>query len=153
MNNIEFKLLRESLHLTRQDLADIWGLSSPRVIQRWDKGDLPVPVNRQEELKSLDNLVEETVKNFIDTIILKKERFENIDIVCVIAYNATNYDGDFLHYKLHNAVLMRSFHELKRKGILLKIVEFDRKDYLNWLGKKSDTQAMRSAWATNKIDK
>lgn len=150
MNNIEFKLLRESLHLTRQDLADIWGLSSPRVIQRWDKGDLSIPLNRQEELKKLDDLVDKTTENFINTIIFKTERFEHIDIICVVAYNAITYDGDFIHYKLHNAVLMRAFHQLKRKGIFLKIVEFDKKDYLNWLGEKSDTQAMRSAWAASK---
>lgn len=150
MNNIEFKLLRESLHLTRQDLADIWGLSSPRVVQRWDKGDLQIPLNRQEELKELDDIVDKAVENFINTIIFKIERFENINIIRVIAYDAITYDGEFIHYKLHNAVLMRAFHQLKRKGILLEIVEFDKNDYRKWLGENTDTQAMRSAWAASK---
>ena len=147
MNYVEFKLTRESLHLTRQELSELWDIN-PRTVQRWDRGELPIALERQEQLKALDKAVEQAAENVVNLVLDEKEHHEGIECVNVLAYDKTTYDGTFEHYKLHNAVLMRAKHRLKRElKVNLKIIKFDYEKYNEWLNGRTDTMALRSAWA------
>lgn len=149
MNNTEFKLIRESLHLSRHDLAELWNVS-PRSVQRWDKGDMPIPEERKKMLESYNAIVNQAVENFINFIIDQKEHYETLDYICVVAYDSWSYDGEFPHYKMHNACLMRCRNALKsRFKTELHIVLFNPKEYEQWLklNKETDSSAARSAWA------
>lgn len=147
MNYIEFKLLRESLHLSRHDLAEIWEVS-PRAIQRWDKGELAIPQNRKEQLLQLYLDVRESVLNF--KILLKEleENHNKADEILLLAYDNWSYDGNFPSYKIHNSCLIRCKQVANDMGYKVKIVPFEPREYANWLGDEEDNEQRRSEWAS-----
>lgn len=149
MNNIEFQLLREDLHLTRQDLAEIWEVN-PRTIQRWDRGDVDIPDNRKKQLESYYNAVLQGVKNFETVLDERIKKNGEPDEIFLIAYDAWSYDGDFPHFKIHNACLIKCKQAGVKKGYCVSIVPFKPQEYEEWLHQMNynDSQEIRAAWAS-----
>ncbi len=147
MNYIEFRLIRESLHLSRKEFSELWNIDLD-TLQRWENNEEAIPIARQDQLNAIDEEVEQAAENVVNIVVDEKEHYENLNFINVLAYNNTTYDGNFKHYKLHNAALIRAKHRLKRElKINLKIVEFDCEKYTKWRNGRPDTMALRSAWA------
>lgn len=151
MNYTEFKLLRESLHLSRHDLAELWEIN-PRSVQRWDKGELDIPQNRQTQLYNYWVQVNNAVLRFKSLLEDLEGKHNPADEIVLLAYDAWSYDGDFEHYKMHNALLCRCRELADNIGYTVRIVEFKPKDYECWLNGREDTQALRSQWASEQYE-
>jgi len=149
-NNIEFKLLRESLHLSRHDLAELWEIN-PRSVQRWDKGELDIPQNRQTQLYNYWVQINNAVLRFKSLLEDLEEKHNPADEIVLLAYDSWSYDGDFEHYKMHNALLTRCRELADNIGYTVRIIEFKPKEYEYWLNGREDTQALRSQWASEQI--
>lgn len=150
MNYTEFKLLRESLHLSRHDLAELWEIN-PRSVQRWDKGELAIPQNRQTQLYSYWVQVNNAVLRFKSLLEDLEGKHNPADEIVLLAYDSWSYDGDFEHYKMHNALLTRCRELADNIGYTVRIVEFKPKEYEYWLNEREDTQSLRSQWASEQI--
>lgn len=144
MNNTEFRLIREELHLSQTELAELWGVSL-RTVQRWEKGDFPVPEEKQAFLKENLSAVYRSVKEFLIT--LEKLADEALGTVVLLAYNAWSYDGDFPHYKIHNSMLIKAKETAEIQGFKVCIVKFEPELYKEWLNDKPDNQENRASWA------
>lgn len=144
MNGIEFKIAREGLHLTQQELADLWAVSL-RTVQRWEKGKFTIPNDRAEQLTMYYVDIYKAFGNFCGFI--EKQKLSKTDEVYLLAYNADNYDGDFEHFKLHFKLLEECKFHLQDK-VKVKIVEMDEPAYCEWLGTREDTQQARATWAS-----
>lgn len=143
MNNTEFKLIREELHLSQTELAELRGVSL-RTVQRWEKGDFLIPDSVQTELKSWLNAVYNSVKQFLLTLDAKAEKAQTI---VLLAYNAWSYDGDFSHYKIHNSCIIKAKEAAEQQGFKVCIVKFEPEAYKTWLADKPDNQQNRACWA------
>lgn len=152
MNNIEFMLMRESLHLSRHDLAEIWGVN-PRSVQRWDRGELDIPQNRKTQLYNYWVQINNAVLRFKSLLEDLEGKHNPADEIVLLAYDAWSYDGDFEHYKMHNALLTRCRELADNMGYTVRIVPFLPKEYDNWLGNREDSQNMRSLWATEYLER
>lgn len=150
MNAIEFKLIREELHLSQTELAELWGVAL-RTLQRWEKGDFQIPQDKQLELIKFLNRVNLAVKEFMIT--LNDLKINTSDTIVLLAYDKNTYDGDFPHYKLHNAVISKCKETARLSGFKIRICKFRPNAYYEWLGSKKDTQATRSLWASLEIKK
>jgi hypothetical protein len=120
-----------------------------RTVQRWEKGDFLIPEERKQELLGLLNSVNNSVREFMIT--LDKLGATTTDTIVLLAYTANNYDGDFPHYKLHNAVVTKAQERARNNNLNLRIVLFNPKNYYEWLKDRADTQATRSEWASFQI--
>lgn len=146
MNSIEFKLIREELHLSQTELAELWGVAL-RTLQRWEKGDFQIPQNKQEELIKYLNQINFCVRKFM--LKLNELKATKNDTIVLLAYNKNDYDGDFDHYKLHNAVILKCKETARINGYEnIRICKFDPKAYFYWLKDRKDTQNARSQWAS-----
>lgn len=143
MNNTEFKLVREELHLSQTELAELRSVSL-RTVQRWERGDFQIPPDVQEFLKSSLNAVFTSVKQFLLILDGKAEKGETI---VLLAYNSWSYDGDFPHYKIHNSMLIKAKEAAEAQGFKVVIVKFNPDSYAEWLGDKPDNQQNRALWA------
>lgn len=152
MNNTEFMLMRESLHLSRHDLADIWEVN-PRSVQRWDRGELAIPDNRKTQLYNYWVQINNAVLRFKSLLEDLEGKHSPADEIVLVAYDSWSYDGDFEHYKMHNALLCRCREIADNIGYPVRIVKFEPKDFDNWLGDRVDSQQMRSLWATEYIER
>lgn len=150
MNNTEFMLMRESLHLSRHDLAETWEVN-PRSVQRWDRGELDIPQNRKTQLYNYWVQVNNAVLRFKSLLEDLEGKHNPADEIVLVAYDSWSYDGDFEHYKIHNALLCRCRELADNMGYTVRIVSFKPKDYEFWLNGREDNQAFRSQWASEQI--
>lgn len=144
MNNIEFKLIREELHLSQTELAELLSVSL-RTVQRWERGDVTIPADAQAFLNNNLSAVFRSVKEFLITLDTKAEGKMTI---VLLAYNAWSYDGDFPHYKIHNSMLIKAKEAALTQGFNVIIISFKPDLYKEWLGNKPDNQQNRAAWAS-----
>lgn len=144
MNDIEFKLIREELHLSQTELAELWGVSL-RTLQRWEKGDFKIPKEREEELYQMLLDVINAVQHFLEVLDEKAENRNNT--IVLLAYNQWNYDGDFPHYKIHYSAIAKCKEAANQIGFNVRIVKFKPNEYADWLAGREDNQAMRASWA------
>jgi len=148
MNDIEFKLIREELHLSQTELAELWGVSL-RTLQRWEKGDFNIPANREEQLHNMLLDVYNAVQHFLE--ILEKNAPDKKTNIVLLAYNQWTYDGDFPHYKIHYSAISKCKSAAVEIGFNIRIVKFKPDEYAAWLQGRADTQALRSLWASEQI--
>jgi len=144
MNGIELKIAYDGLHLTQQELAELWQINSS-TIRRWERGLFAIPNKRAEQLAKYYAEIYNAFNGFCEFI--EKQKLKKDDEVYLLAYNKDNYDGDFEHYKFHLKLLEECRYHLDGK-VKVKIVEFDKPVYLKWLGNKKDTQTNRATWAS-----
>ena len=150
MNNIEFRLLREELHLSQTELADLW--QKPiRTIQRWEKGEFLIPQEYQDRLEKYLSDVNRSVKQFLLTLENLADGTESK--IVLLAYNCWTYNGDFPHYKIHNSCIIKCKEVAKTLGFNVRLVQFKPDEYETWLDTigKEDNQANRSVWASFQI--
>ena len=148
VNDIEFKLIREELHLSQTELAELWGVAL-RTLQRWEKGDFNIPKERQEELYKMILDVYKSVQNFLE--VLNENTTDNKTTLVLLAYNQWTYDGDFPHYKIHYSSIAKCQSAAEKIGFKVRIVKFKPTEYTEWLAGRKDTQAMRSMWASLQV--
>ncbi|MDO5067469.1 MAG: helix-turn-helix transcriptional regulator [Propionibacteriaceae bacterium] len=60
-----FRVLREGMGLSQQDLAGLFGVQK-RAVQRWEGGDREIPTSRGEELLQLFQHFEEVVAHHVE---------------------------------------------------------------------------------------
>ena len=53
MKATEFKALREHIGYSTVDLANEWGLSSPKIVIAWSNGKEPIPPKRAYQLRQM----------------------------------------------------------------------------------------------------
>ena len=143
MNAIEFKLMREELHLSQTELSKLLEVSL-RTLQRWEKGDFQITDDKKQALWQMFVDVKTATENFVELL----EKGEKDMVIALLSYSPTYYDGDFPHYKLHNAVIMKSKIRAEELGYNVRLVKFQPDNYKNWLGGKEDNQANRANWAS-----
>lgn len=140
MNGIELRLFREELHMTLKEFAGLFKINTSTLF-RMEKGYLKVPESMSLVLFSYFRMITKAVENFKNTV----ESFETLEPpkIVLIAYNEKTYDGDFIHYKMHDCVLA------KCKIIYpdLEIISFDPEKYNEWRKDRKDTQDLRAQWA------
>lgn len=149
MNKTEFRLLREDLHLSQVELAELFGVSL-RTFQRWEQGKEKIPEKRIEQLLKLNAAVDFSAEHFERQIVKMRKEHGAADVIALVSYLKQDYDGDFEHFKLHNALLMRCWHRCRAIGVECRFVLFNPESYYNWL-KNEDSQAQRALWASGVI--
>ena len=147
MNKIEFRILRESLHLSQTELSHLWNVNL-RTIQSWEQGRQPIPHDRADKLIELDKMVDAQAEQFERALINARKEYGAPDEIVLIAYSQQSYDRGLKHFKLHNCLLARCIQRCKAIGINYKIVMFDRNAYTDWLDGQVDTSGKRSEWAS-----
>ena len=147
MNAIEFKLIREELHLSQTELAELLEVSL-RTLQRWEKGDFQIPDDKKQALAKMLVDVKTATDNFVG---LLQEKGEKDMTIALLSYSPTCYDGDFPHYKLHNAVITKCKLQAEDLGYHVRLVKLHPDNYRNWLNGKEDNQANRANWASLQI--
>ena len=143
MQDIEFKLKREELHLSQTELSELWGVSL-RTLQRWERGDFKIPEERAQQITQMLDDVNNTVISFFE----KLKTVEKDNAIILLAYNQWNYDGDFEHYKIHYSCLAKCQDCAKKLGYNVRIDKFKPDEYADWLAGREDNQVMRSQWAS-----
>ena len=146
MNKTEFRLLREDLHLSQTELAKLFNVSL-RILQKWEQGKEKLPEKRINQLLELNKQVDFTAEQFERQVIELRKEHNAPNKIILLAYKKQDYDGDFEHYKLHNALLMRCWHRCNAMGYKLNIILFNPVNYYNWLDTE-DSQAKRAEWAS-----
>lgn len=151
MNKTEFRLLREDLHLSQTELAELFGVSL-RTFQRWEQGKEKIPEKRIEQLLKLNAAVDFSAEQFERQIIELRKAHGLPEVIALVSYLKQDYDGDIEHFKLHNALLMRCWHKCRAMQLECecRIVLFNPESYFAWL-KTDDSQAQRALWASGVI--
>ena len=145
MNGPEFRLLRRSLFLSGQQVADRLGIKSARTIRYWEAGRLSVPDDAARHLLSLDEIIEDAVD----------EALEELDATGVVLLTYRD-DADVAGNPglagpgasdLHQAMISRIWREHHD----LRIVYFDRAAFERWLLAEhlDETPATHVQWATS----
>lgn len=146
MNKIQFKLIRESLHLSKTELAELFNINI-RTVQSWETGREVIPLKRYNQINEIDVQIDYSAEQFERQLIELRKIHACPDVITLLAYSKNNYDGDFGHYKLHNCLMSRCMQRLKAIGLQYKIIEFDPEKYFSWL-KGEDSQLKRAEWAS-----
>lgn len=150
MNKTEFRLLRESLHLSQTELSEIFQVNI-RTVQSWEQGRERIPEKRINQLLDFNSALDFSAENFERQVVDLRKNHDAPDEIVLLAYKQEDYSGDFPHHKLHNALLMRCWHRARAMNYKLRIVLFNRNDYLKW-SKNKDSQALRAQWASLQIN-
>jgi DNA-binding XRE family transcriptional regulator len=152
MNNIEFKILRESLHLSQTELSEIWNINI-RTIQSWESGRECIPQKRIDELNRIELEIDFSAENFERQIVESRKQHNALNDIVLLAYKKQDFDygGDFEHYKLHNCLLSRCLQRCKTMKYNCRIVLFNKEEYLKWLTGR-DSQDKRAEWASLQLN-
>ncbi len=149
MTPAELKTLRESLGLSAQWVADQSGVRL-RTVQYWEAGRMPVPEDVAALLSRIDAQYERAVSEALAAI---NEAPEKPAEVVLVRYRS---DADLWRFRpdmeplpasSHAALLSRLRRALWTAGVPSVIEYMEPDEYLAWLGKRKDTDAMRAAWA------
>jgi hypothetical protein len=153
MNAAEFKTLRESLGLPVPWVAAQAG-ARPRVVESWEEGKEPVPDDVAGLLASLDEQLWQLVDDYLEQVNEMKAQDGVLPEGIVLIRYRTDEDLWAFHSGFkplpatsHAMLLARTQHALKGMGVASLIRYMEPKVYRNWLGKREDTETLRSTWA------
>ncbi|MDR1911612.1 MAG: YdiL family protein [Helicobacteraceae bacterium] len=148
MTNAEFSATRQRLFLSQVDLGKI--VDAVRsTINDYESGYRKVPDRVEKALKELSEWRENALKTAIETIGGQiKKRKKSPSAIALVWYSDP---ADWLeigeaerYFRPRQSVLAAV---KKRYGDRVRLIAFNRADYLAWLGDRADSEPLRSAWA------
>jgi len=153
MTAAELKTLRESLGLTTQWVADQASVQL-RTAQYWEKGGrMAVPEDVAAMLTQIDDQFETVATQALVQVEASIAGNGEPEEVVLIRYR-NDQDLWRFHPEMkplpataHAAQLSRVRRALWGKSIHSMIEYMEPEAYFQWLGKRKDTEAMRSLWA------
>lgn len=149
MTPAELKTLRESLGISAQWVADQAGVRL-RTVQYWEAGKMPVPEDVAALLTRIDEQYERAVGAALAAL---KEAPQQPTEVVLLRYRT---DADLWRFRpdmeplpssSHAALLSRVRRALWTAGMPSVIEYMEPDEYMAWLGKRRNNEAMRAAWA------
>lgn len=154
MNGAELKTIRESLGVSLQWLANKVGVSH-RSAAYWEAG-AKIPDDVISLVLSLNKSVNDAVAQSLTVLTESIQKQQSLpERIVLVRYRA---DEDLWRFRkdmagmpttFHAAMLSRLRGEIVKFGIACNIKWLDVDEYLVWLGKREDSETMRSAWAIN----
>lgn len=149
MTGSELKIIRESLGLSAEWMADMSGVSL-RSYRYWEASDSIVKQDVADSINKLDTGVDSAVTAALDIV-----SSANLERVVLIRYKSEDdlwlfrKDMNGMPLAIHNAILQRLRKMILNAGIACFVKWMDRESYLEWLGSREDSEATRADWATN----
>ena len=153
MTPAELRTLRESLNLTGEQLAQLFGVRD-RTVRRWEAGEWTIPDDAADHLRRLDAQIERAVIEAVEAVERAPER--PADAV-LVRYRT---DADLARYRpdmrslpasVHGALVDRVRLAFSRLDIPTRIVWMDPDAYDRWRGRRRDTEPLRAQWAAEQI--
>lgn len=153
MSPAELKSMREFLGLTLQWVADRAGVA-PRTAQFWEAGRQRVPADVAHMLLQMDSDAQRIVirtQYMVEDII--KQQGRPPEAIMLLRYRT---DADLWQFRpdmqgwpamAHAAIMSRVQRTLWAMGIPTGMEYMDPDAYLAWLAGRTDSEALRSAWA------
>ena len=156
MTAAELKTLRESLGLTTQWIADQASVQL-RTAQYWEHGKrMAVPDDVSSMLINIDEQLDRTVEQSMEVVKSKFKELGDPEVVVLVRYRT---DDDLLRYRpdmkplpttTHGVLLNRIRKSLALIGVESVIEYMEPAEYQAWLGKRKDSESLRSVWAASK---
>lgn len=152
MNGSTLKALRSLLFFTQDEAAALVGGVSLRSWQYWEVDRRTIPQDVVEKMSLLvawrDQAISagvESCKKMIESL-PKGAEYEPISIVTYGSADdwMTLPDREPILWKPHCSVVAEIVAKVDGRAVL-----FDAPAYAKWLGKRKDSESMRSAWAAS----
>lgn len=155
MTSAEFKTVRESLGLTAQWIAEHCpnrdggrGVQL-RSVQYWEAGRTAVPADVADWLVGIEAGISQAVAQALAVV----AKAPPVGFVALVRYRT---DADLWQFRqdfrplpaaCHAMLLGRLRAALAEREVLSRIVFMEPDQYVTWLAGRTDTEAMRAAWA------
>lgn len=106
MTKEQLQQLRKALFLDITEAAEFIGGVSPRTWQRWEKGDVNVPLDVERKIKKLNEMQNQALDSVLCESIEYSYKYYNYD-----EFNA-RFGSDKLRWRLYQSVLARVYQIL-----------------------------------------
>jgi len=153
MNNLELQALRRLLFFSVPEAALLVAASDERIDgvqertwRRWEDGTLIVPANIAERMLALCSWRDQALDAVRGAISDASANHGELDLV-MVWYESL--DG-WLTLNGREPVLWRPQCSVMAEAVAMGawLVKFDSVSYAKWLGKQTDSEQMRGAWAS-----
>jgi len=148
MSGAHLQTLREMLHLSREELADLVSVQT-RTIKHWEKGRADVPHDVAETIQAMRHQVEALSSQAIATShqLQSESMMQPADIVVLRYHNLAELRQAWPDWSLPLGLHACLIGRLMAAAPGVRIVGFDAQAYADWRAGRQDTPAMRAAWA------
>lgn len=150
MTGAELQTMREALHLTRDDLAELAGVAA-RTVKHWESGRSSVPADVAEAVTRLETL---TASAVLEELRLWRAQL-GADMVLIRYRSAADMPAslraslDGMAAWVQAAIVARVRSTALVWGGVVRVVWFDAQDYAAWLAREDrrNTPASIMHWA------
>lgn len=163
MTGAELQTIREALHLTREDLADLAGVAA-RTVKHWESGRSGVPADVAETVTRMDALATREASNELERLRHLPQSLDaphGVGDVVLTRYRGAAGMTPALRASLGGmaawiqaAIVARVRAKVLEHGASVRVVWFDPQDYEAWRSTQGldDSHGARMIWAQQALE-